>query len=303
MNYKLFTLLLALAIFCIPLGCSDNKSQDAPDDSSRKESSSQESTDKNIKALDTVGTENKSDYAKASQPEDQGWNINPESNMNSGIKNAVGESERKDFNYFDDAVFIGDSVTLKLKYYVTERRSIDPGFLGKAQFLCSGSLGSSNALWEVSEQSVHPLYNGEKNLIQDSVSKMGVKKIYIMLGVNDVAMYGVQDSVNNICKLIDEIIKKSPDVKIYVQSATPIVKGKELDKFNNSSIQLYNNVLSEICLDKGYNFIDVASVMKDDQGYLKPEYCSDPSGPSSLGIHFTPKACEIWVDYLLTHTK
>ena len=35
-------------------------------------------------------------------------------------------------SYFDDAVFIGDSVSLKLKNYVIEKRQTTADFLGKA---------------------------------------------------------------------------------------------------------------------------------------------------------------------------
>ena len=308
MNYKALIFSLATSVFVMQCGCSGGE-KDSSETTSLKGSSSDTISSQGSEGLDedkkeniNVGLNDKG-YLSAGQSESKGWDVNAGTDAKVNIKNAVGESEKQDFSYFDDAVFVGDSVTLKLKYYATERRSIDPGFLGKAQFLCSGSLGSANALWEVSQQSVHPMYKGQKNPIQDSIVQMGAKKIYIMLGVNDVALYGIDESINNMSELISKILDKVPDAKIYVQSATPIVKGKEVNKFNNGSIQIYNNKLSELCEQKGYNFIDVASVMKDEQGYLKAEYCSDPSGPSSLGIHFTPKACEVWVDYLLTHTK
>ena len=68
-------------------------------------------------------------------------------------------------------------LSLKLKYYVTnQRKSSDPNLLGKAQFLTSGSLGSANALWDVSDQSVHPSYNNAKMRIEDAVAKWALKR-------------------------------------------------------------------------------------------------------------------------------
>ena len=56
--------------------------------------------------------------------------------------------------------------------------------------------------------------------------------------------------------------------------------------------------LLEMCKENGWYFLDVASVMYDDAGYLKDSYCSDLS---SMGMHFTNEGCDAWVNYLKTH--
>lgn len=211
---------------------------------------------------------------------------------------AVPSSTGVDFSYFNDAVFVGDSVSLKLQYYVQKQRQTDPGFMGSAQFLCSGSLGSGNALWDVSSESVHPSYQGEKMKIEDAVAKMGAKKVYIMLGMNDVAVYGADGAVSNMSKLLSNIKTMSPNVSIYVQSATPRIAGKT-GSLNNEVLAEYDTKLAAMCEQNGYYFIDVASVMRDENGNLPASYCSDPDG---LGLHFTDEACKVWIDYLCTHT-
>lgn len=200
-----------------------------------------------------------------------------------------------EWDWFDDAVFIGDSVSLKLKNYVTKQRQSDPNFMGGAQFLTSGSLGSANALWEVSEKSVHPNFQGEKMLLEESVPLTGAKKIYIMLGTNDIAVYGIDSSVENMSALLDRILAATPDAAVYVQSATPICEGAEKKQLNNDNLEIYNEKLAQLCQEKGYTFVNVASVLRDENGFLPREYCSDPDG---MGIHFTDVACELWIDYL-----
>jgi lysophospholipase L1-like esterase len=212
---------------------------------------------------------------------------------------AVAESAKADPSYLDDAVFIGDSVSLKLKNYVTIKRKTDAGFFGKAQFLTAGSMGSGNALKPLSSSSIHPSYNGKKALLEDNVSAMGAKKVYVMLGINDIALYGADDSVKNMAKLLANIKTKSPGARIFVQSATPIIEKQQMTSLNNPNLADYDTKLSEMCKEKGYYFVDVASVMRDSKGNLPLEYCSDPD---ILGMHFTDKACQIWIDYILTHT-
>ncbi len=200
------------------------------------------------------------------------------------------------WSWFDDAVFVGDSVSLKLTGYVTKMRQSDPDYLGKAQFLTAGSLGSGNALWEVSDQSVHPLYQGSKMRLEDSVHACGAKKLYILLGMNDVGMYGVDGSAENMETLLKLIKEKTPDLEIFVQSATPIHKGNEKKVLSNANLKLYNEKLKEMCQRNGYHYVDIASVLTDQEGYLPDAYCSDASG---MGMHFTDEACRIWVDYLV----
>ncbi len=212
---------------------------------------------------------------------------------------AVAQSAKADPSYLDDAVFIGDSVSLKLKNYVTAKRKSDSAFFGKAQFLTAGSMGSGNALKPLGTDSIHPAYNGKKALLEDSVAAMGVKKVYIMLGMNDIAPYGIEGAVQNMAKLLSKIKEKSPNVTVLVQSATPIVKEQQMTSLNNPNLATYDYKLSQMCKEKGYSFVDVASVMRDKEGNLPLEYCSDPKG---LGMHFTDKACEKWIDYILTHT-
>lgn len=195
-------------------------------------------------------------------------------------------------DFFNDAVFVGDSVSLRLTYYCQSHK----GVLGTAQFLTSGSLGSGNALEKISEDSVHPVYQGEKMLIEDGVKASGAKKVFIMLGMNDVGLYGVEDSVKNMETLVERILEKSPDVEIYIQSMTPMLKETQLKQLNNPNLDKYNQQLKALCEEKGYHFADVASVMKDEEGNLIPEYCSDPEG---MGIHFTDAGAQAWIDYLI----
>ena len=200
-----------------------------------------------------------------------------------------------DWSWFDDAVFVGDSISLKLTGYVTKMRQSQSDYLGKAQFLTAGSLGSGNALWEVSDKSVHPLYQGTKMRLEDSIAACGARKLYILLGMNDVGLYGVEDSVKNMETLLGLILEKNPGLEIFVQSATPIHKGNELKVLNNANLVLYNQGLQEMCSRNGWHYVDVASVLADADGYLPDAYCSDASG---MGMHFTDEACRVWVDYL-----
>lgn len=138
--------------------------------------------------------------------------------------------------------------------------------------------------------------------MQDGVAKSGAKKVFIMLGMNDIGLYGMDGARDNMESLIELILEKSPDVKIYVQSMTPMLASHQLKSLNNTNIDAYNKLLKEMCEEKGYEFVDVASVMKDADGGLIPSYCSD-GGDGGMGMHFTDAGAKAWVDYLRTHVS
>ena len=137
-------------------------------------------------------------------------------------------------------------------------------------------------------------------LVEDGVKAMGAKKVFLMLGMNDVGLYGVEDSVTNLNTLIQRILEKSPDAEIYIQSATPILAGRERKTLNNENLDKSNAALKELAREKGYHFADVASVMKVEDGSLNPDYCSDPE---DMGIHFTDAGAKVWIDYLLENAQ
>lgn len=211
-------------------------------------------------------------------------------------------SDPADPSYFDDAVFIGDSVSLKLQYYVREQRRKTEDCLGNAQFLTVGSFSYINALTPLSEESVHPSYQGTKMLLENAVAACGAKKLYIMLGMNDIAGGRYDGTLSNLTTVISRILAKTPDAVFYFQSVTPRMADSQTTKLNNEIIRTYNQRLMEYCEENGYYFVDVYSVLCNEDGDLRPAYCSDPVSTGGMGIHFTDEACAVWIDYLYTHT-
>ncbi|MBR5133972.1 MAG: hypothetical protein IKV35_00060, partial [Clostridia bacterium] len=205
----------------------------------------------------------------------------------------VKKTQPVDITYFEDVVFVGDSVSLKLTNY---HYSTD--CLGDALFLTSGSLGVANSMWDLNNpDAVHPTLRGEKVTVVDGIAKSGCSKVYLMLGINDVGLYGVDGTFENFKTLTAKILEKSPNVTLYIQSVTPLHE----DYYNvtNARVNEYNALISEYCREKGWYFVDVASVLRDENGKLPRNYCSDPDG---MGIHFTDTACQKWVEYLFSHT-
>ncbi len=198
----------------------------------------------------------------------------------------------KSAEWFDNAVFVGDSVTLKLDYYCEEH----PEALGKASFYCAGSLGYTNALWAIdAPDAVHPFYEGATHLVEDCVEITGKKNVFIMLGMNDIGLYGTDGAMNSCKQIVSKILAKSPDAHIYLQSVTPMIESAQMESFNNTLVKEFNGKLKAFCDEKGYRYLDVYSALADEKGNLPKELCSDPD---NMGLHFNDTSCQMWVDYL-----
>ena len=205
----------------------------------------------------------------------------------------VPASEAGPVSFFDNAVFIGDSISMTLEAYCGAS-----GALGQAKFLCAGSMSPTNMLTgQILPE--YPKGSGQKPAIQDSVAATGAKYVYVMLGMDNIA-YGIERSTNDYMTILKNILDKNPDVQIIIQSVTPMAdKSKSYsEKLNNGKINEFNETMKAYCEENKWYYVNVAEAFRDENGFLKKEYCSDYN---SMGMHFTYEGAKVWVNYLLTH--
>ncbi len=199
--------------------------------------------------------------------------------------------------FYSDSVFVGDSISFGWRNYVMSRRGSNVGFLGGAQFLVSGSLGAESSLWDITEDSVHPLWQGEQMQLWNSIPLTGAKKVFIMFGLNDIGRYaelstGIDMAVSNYDELIGKIKENAPDVEIYIISATYVLEGGEKGKVTSANLRKLNEALIDYCADEGIEFINFADALADANGNLAEEYCSDGY------VHQSNAAYDVWTALL-----
>lgn len=198
----------------------------------------------------------------------------------------VPKGERVSSSYFDDALFVGDSITNGILSYeimqnttVISHTGINPDTIRtKKVFRDSG---------------------GELVTILDAMKEHTDKtKIYIMLGSNGIAWIEQDLFIQYYEEFLRSVMAQHPDATIYVQSILPVTKEKsESDAaYANSKIDAYNNDISALAQKLELNYINVAEAFKDENGALPSE-----ASPSD-GMHFTSKYYQMWFDYLKTHT-
>lgn len=185
-------------------------------------------------------------------------------------------------SWFDDAVFFGDSVSVVLGKHAEKT-----GELGKALFLCEFSYSVRNAV----SGYLKIWFRGEQYLPQDVLGLTGATKVFIMLGVNDVALPGgVDHTIECWAEYIMAIREKNPEIQIFIESCLPVYY--EFSERNNEILDGYNERLWELCEEMGCIYVDVAHYLKDENNKLAMEYCSD------MGEHITYKGAAVWAEQL-----
>ena len=185
--------------------------------------------------------------------------------------------------FFNNAAFIGDSVTLKLRNYNAENN-----VLGSAKFLCQGSYSVAHAVNDTMLLS----YQGQDMTPQDALKACGVNKVFILLGMNDIGLYSIEDTMANWAKLVENIRKVNPDLDIYIQSGTPIYHTGQTGDLTNARMDEYNGLLKTFAENNGCTYVEIAAKMKDSNNGLAKAYCSDDF------VHFTDPGCALWFSIL-----
>ena len=159
------------------------------------------------------------------------------------------------------------------------------GDLGDALFLCEFSYSVHNAY----TGNLKIWYQSRQYSPADVVPLTGANKIFVMLGVNDIALYGgIDKTMLYWDDFIAKIREQSPDVVIFIESSLPIYYSAQYSAWNNDLFDEYNERLRAFCEEKDCVFVDIAHYFKNDKNSLADAYCSD------YYCHVTYAATEVW---------
>lgn len=165
----------------------------------------------------------------------------------------------------DNFVFLGDSIT---DYYPLEE--LYDGY----PVINSGVAGYTTSDILNNLDKMVPIYNPTK--------------VFLLIGTNDIDLdKSDKYIINNITKIINNIKKKRPKTKIYIESIYPVNNTND-SKINHATVGIRNNKriiklnkkIKAYCDKNNYTYIDVYSNLVDKDGNLKIEYTEE-------GLHLT----------------
>ncbi|MCM1538918.1 MAG: GDSL-type esterase/lipase family protein [bacterium] len=193
--------------------------------------------------------------------------------------------------YYGDSVFVGDSIMEGFRLYSVRQDS----FVHDIQFLTAISYSVHNALRPVKGNIPHPEYQGKKYHVWDVLPLLGKKRVFILLGTNDLVSYGPEANRDKYKELIDKILEASPELEIHIVSVTYTAKGREKGCLYNPCIDLYNSLLQEMAEENGWGYIDLCTAISDGAGNLESSLSSDNF------VHLKISAYALWEEELINY--
>ncbi|NLL80464.1 MAG: acylhydrolase [Clostridiales bacterium] len=190
-----------------------------------------------------------------------------------------------DEEYFDDALFIGDSRTVGLYEYA--------GLEERAAFYCKTSL----TIWDVLDKPIVKVEGQKKPVtIEEALSQKQFGKIYLMVGINELGRGDVDQFMEQYRKVVERIRQLQPDAIVFVEGIMRVAGEKDASDaiFNNTNINVRNEQIALLADNRDIFYIDVNEAVCDEEGNLRAEYTFDQ-------IHLKAAYYEIWKEFLLQH--
>lgn len=186
--------------------------------------------------------------------------------------------------WFRDAVFVGDSRTEGLE-------NLD-GLDGATYYAVKGLMVDTI----YTKQAIRE--GGSKVTVMQALRSRKFKKVYIMLGINELGWSSFATFISDYGKAIDDIKCCQPGTRVYLQAILPVTaeKSQTDSVYNNSRIASSNDAIRKLAKTKKVDYLAADEAVKDASGALPAEATVD-------GVHLNAVYCKKWCEYLMQHIE
>ena len=201
----------------------------------------------------------------------------------------IEESVPAGVNYLNDALFIGDSLTLTLDIW-----EYPSGLKGTSDICAYKSVTPqqfvNNAVTEDSE-------GKEVHIWDEVLSHKDDEKIFILLGANSLAVNDNETLMKNYGTLLDLVAEEFEGKTIVVQGMLPVTESAsdKIVTMTNGRIRELNVRIAKMAKEKGLFYLDLYSGFMNENGNLPYEFAQED------GIHLNARGTGKWVEYILKH--
>lgn len=201
------------------------------------------------------------------------------------VDTAEKEFTTVDDSYFDDALFIGDSRIVGLSQYC---EAID----SRATFFAQKSL----TIFDIRNKEWIEDENGNKMSIATALAGKHYKKIYLMVGINELGTGDEERFREVYSEVVQGLRYLQPDATIFISSIMHVSEEKNNTDalYNNTNINIRNDAIKGLADNRKVFYLDINEAVDDENGNLKAETTGD-------GVHLKGACYEPWHQYLLDH--
>lgn len=195
--------------------------------------------------------------------------------------------------WFDDALFVGDSVTRQLHSLVIKERNEGNRPLGEARFVTAHSfMLHTSSLNKLSEDHVNLRHNGNEYTLASLVQRFQPGKLFLRMGLNDGIRKENEKLMRFYGRTIDLVLQASPDTMVILQTVGPVTERQKSNLLQQPNINAFNQELKELCEQKGVHFLDVSTPLMGPDGLLPLSLASDTK------VHLSEEGLHLWMKAL-----
>lgn len=173
-----------------------------------------------------------------------------------------------DKTFFENDLFIGDSITTGFSGY---------GYISEENVFAKVGLNPISVL-------TTPITTPDGDvMINDEIAARSPERVYIMLGSNGIEWLDNDKMLSSLDELIKLINDTDSDTTVVVLSVPPVTQECESKSDTadlNKKISDYNSSLSTYCSEKNIAYIDISTMLCDENGYFAEQLAE------SDGRHF-----------------
>jgi len=185
--------------------------------------------------------------------------------------------------YFENSLFIGDSVLEGIAKYVRAQRNRGEKTLSDAKFVTDLSgIRVADLVGDVTDGRILYTYKGKQQELDRIIPDAKPDRIFLMLGMNDLSWgYTVEETVGRYERLLDRLTKDFPDIPLVVMTVTPKIDSQYLPwycrnpDFGSALLNSLSAELIRLCGEKKIACADVNAAVRDEKGNLPADFCND----------------------------
>lgn len=172
-----------------------------------------------------------------------------------------------DDSYITSSLFVGDRTATSLQK--DGRITLDQ-FAGKEDLKISNFLKESCVAFQD---------DANTYTIPQAIAKMKARRVYVMIGSNDVDGSVTVDEFMNDYKQAMQNIKNSYSYAGLIACAIPpVTQDSENAAQTQTYIDQFNQSIAAACEEMGYKYLNLAEILKNDKGYAEESYVDTSSG-------------------------
>lgn len=180
---------------------------------------------------------------------------------------AVLKDASADDSYITSSLFVGDRTALAMQK--DGRITLDQ-YAGKEDLKISNFLKESCVAFED---------DANTYTIPQAIAKMKARRVYVMIGSNDVdGSVTVDEFMNDYKQALQNIKNSYSYCDLIACAIPPVVKDSENAAQTQTLIDQFNQAIAEACNEMGYKYLNLSEVLKDSKGYAEASYVDTSAG-------------------------